>query len=119
MLWLSDARGIYIPRDFAQSFENRDKHVSGVSEQDWGILEYGPNHEHYWDTWQNVCDNATVTDTKGNKYSLHQEGDLWLIPEGMEWDDETENFVWPEEEEDADYDDDGNLRAGVDHDQDD
>jgi hypothetical protein len=99
MLWLSDARGVYIPRDFAQSFVDRDKHVSGlVKDWDgWTILE-NPDHEWYWEAWQEVCDSAIVTDDKGNRFRLYQEGDLWLIPVDMEWCDEDEFWKWPEEE---------------------
>jgi hypothetical protein len=43
-------------------------------------------------------DNATVTDA-GICYRLHQDGDLWLVPDGMEWDDDNEWFIWPESEE--------------------
>ena len=43
LLWLSDARGVYIPRDFANSFSNRAKDVTGVSDEDWAILEAGPD----------------------------------------------------------------------------
>lgn len=98
MLWLDDARGVYIPRDFATSFKDRDQHVSGVSADDWAILEQGPDscsNESYWDVWIEVCDNATVTDENGIKYHLYQNGDLWLIPDGMEWNDKTEFFDWP------------------------
>lgn len=97
ILWLNDARGIYIPRDFAKSFDNRDEHVTGVSPEEWAILE-DPNHEHYWDVWSDVLNNATVTDNDGVKFTLHQDGDLWLIPEGMEWSDEDDTFVWPKEQ---------------------
>jgi hypothetical protein len=96
LLWLSDARGIYIPRDFASSFADRSKAVQGVSEDDWAILEAGPEHEWYWETWATVCDEATVTDEHGTKYSIHQDGDCWLIPEGMAWDDKADFFTWEE-----------------------
>jgi hypothetical protein len=97
-LWLSDARGIYIPRDFAASFANRAATVSGVTEEDWAILDAGPDHEFYWDAWSDVCDNATIT-MEGVEYSIHQDGDCWLVPDGMEWSDREETFVWPEEAE--------------------
>lgn len=29
-----------------------------------------------------------------------EDGALWLIPEGMEWDEETDFFKWPDEETD-------------------
>lgn len=99
LLWLSDARGVYIPRDFAKSFTDRANHVSGVDDEDWAILEAGPDHEHYWDVWTEVCGNAVVTDEIGIKYRLNQDGDLWLVPEGMQWNDEKDTFEWPEETE--------------------
>jgi hypothetical protein len=100
MLWLSANRGIYIPRDFAKSFADRAKSVAGVSDKNWAILEVGPDSENegYWDTWTEVCDNAVVTDEHGNKYRVYQDGDCWLIPEGMEWSDDTEGFIWPDED---------------------
>jgi hypothetical protein len=100
LLWLSDARGIYIPRDFANSFTDRAKHVAGVADDNWTILEAGPDHEHYWEAWDVVLTNATVTDNNGHTYTLHQDGDLWLIPDGMEWNHETENYQWPAEPDD-------------------
>ena len=99
LLWLSDARGVYIPQNFAESFSDRAKHVSGVSDEDWAILEAGPDHELYWDTWSDVERDAIVTDDKGVKYTVYQDGDCWLIPEGMEWNDETDSFDWPDERE--------------------
>jgi hypothetical protein len=100
LLWLNDARGVYIPRDFAASFVDRAKHVTGVSDEDWKILDAGPHdNEHYWDTWDTTLNNAVVTDNNGVKFSLYQEGDLWLIPEGMEWDDTIEGFRWPDDDE--------------------
>jgi hypothetical protein len=100
LLWLSDARGIYIPRDFAKSFGDRDKHVSGVSAEEWAVLDAGPDHADYWDVWCEVEANAVITDDAGNKFTVHQDGDCWLVPIGMEWSDEKDTFVWPNEDED-------------------
>ena len=94
VLWLSDARGVYIPRDFAQSFAST-KYVSGVSNTDLEILEEGPNGALYWDVWTEVLNNAIITGDDGIPYFLSQDNDLWLIPAGMEWSDETDFFVWP------------------------
>jgi len=98
LLWLNDARGVYIPRDFATSFADRAKAVAGVSDEDWNILEAGPDNESYWDVWTEVLDRAIVTDDKGVKFTLWQESDLWLVPVGMEWDDENATYKWPAEE---------------------
>jgi hypothetical protein len=99
MLWLSDARGQYIPRDFAKSFADRARDVAGVSDEDWAILEAGPEHEFYWDTWNDVEQSAVITDQDGSKYTIYQNGDCWLIPDGMEWNDVSDFFVWPSEED--------------------
>jgi hypothetical protein len=101
LLWLSDARGQYIPRDFANSFANRAEHVVGVKDEDWAILEAGPDHEWYWEAWNDVCDNAVIT-AGGERYRVWQDGDCWLVPEGMVWDDREETFVWPREDEHED-----------------
>ena len=100
ILWLNDARGIYIPRDFASSFSDRATYVANVSDEDWAILEAGPDHEAYWDAWSEVEAHAIVTDDKGNKFTVFQEGDCWLIPVGMEWDEAIEGYVWPKESSD-------------------
>jgi hypothetical protein len=95
---LDGARGIYLPRDFAEGMDRNC--VSGVSAEDWTILEAGPDHEHYWEAWTDVLDNATATDpTTGVVYRFEQDGDLFAIPEGMEWDDCAGGYVWPEEGE--------------------
>jgi len=100
LLWLNDSRGVYIPRDFAKSFADRERSVSGIKAEDWAILEAGPEHEWYWEAWDNVLNDAIVTDDKGIKYRVYQDGICWLIPDGMEWDDRTECFEWPGEEKD-------------------
>ena|SRR6266404_1081532 len=97
ILWLADHRGRYIPRDFANSFADRAKIVSGISDKDWSILESGPDHEFYWDTWDTVCSDAIVTDENGYRFKLYQDGTLWLVPEGMEW--FGDDFVWPDEQQ--------------------
>ena len=82
-------------------FEDRAKQVYGVTDEDWAILEAGPDHASYWDAWAEVEAKALITHsvTKIN-YTIHQDGDCWLIPVGMEWDDETEWFIWPKEQDD-------------------
>lgn len=85
-LWLDEPRGVYIPRDFANCFIDRDSAVSGVDADTWAILEAGPEHESYWDAWDDVICDATVTETDGTKYFLYQDGALWLVEQGAEWD---------------------------------
>jgi hypothetical protein len=84
-LFLSDARGVYIPRDFAQ-FIRRDR-TTGISDDDYKILEEGPDHEWYWEAWEDVCNNARITDTDGTVYTVYQDGDCWLIEDGAQLND--------------------------------
>jgi hypothetical protein len=100
MLYLSDARGIYIPQNFVQ--ETRADCITGLKDGDRMILESGPEHEWYWEAWDAALDSVRVTDpATGTVYFLHQDGDLFLIPEGMECDDSAV-FFWPEEETEED-----------------
>lgn len=113
LLWLDDHRGQYIPRDFAKSFADRARDVHGVSDEEWAILERGPDggmdsdipegefNDFYWDAWQDVCDNATVT-SMGITYHVYQDGACWLIPDGMEWSDSLDFFTWPDDDDSDD-----------------
>lgn len=76
-LFLSDARGVYIPRDFARSID-RSK-LTGVSEEDLVYLDINPEGETYWDVWADVCNDAVITAQDGTVYRLEQDGDLWLV----------------------------------------
>jgi hypothetical protein len=83
ILFLSDARGIYIPRDFAQEIVRNT--LTGVSAEDLDYLAAGPDGEHYWDVWSDVCDRAVITDpTDGTEYNIVQDGDCWLVERGAE-----------------------------------
>lgn len=101
IFWMGDSRGVYLPRDFATCFVNRDKNVEGVSAEEWATLEAGPSpdNEHYDETWCDVLDKAIVISEGGVRYRLQQDGDLWLVPVGMEWSDELDAWAWPVEEE--------------------
>jgi len=82
-LLLSDTRGIYIPRDFAQLFSDAFDYpgrCSGWTYYDaiLTLLE-GPEVEYYWDAWQAVLDNARLIED--DSVFLYQDGDLFMIPE--------------------------------------
>lgn len=85
ILFLSDARGIYIPQDFATDIKHEC--VKGVSDAEWSILESGPDHELYQETWNDVEQNAIITDN-GVEYCIFQDGDCWLVLVGAEWETE-------------------------------
>ena len=72
-LLLSDQRGVYIPRDFAEGFDLKSWHidfdVSALSD---------PESELYWDTWERVLNNAYLIEGE-YRFTLWQDGDLWAI----------------------------------------
>jgi hypothetical protein len=78
--------GIYIPKMFATLFSR--SHVSGVSDEDYAILEAGPEHDLYWDAWADVLDRARLT-INGKEYFMYQDGDCWAIEKGAEWNEDS------------------------------
>lgn len=90
VILLSDARGIYIPRDFVQGFHMDLWHVS---EHDAEICQ-DPDNEWYWEAWYNIIDNAFMLDKHGNKYQLYQDGDLWAYCFDLMSDEEKQNMGW-------------------------
>ena len=71
-LIISDANGIYIPKIFAEGFGWE------ISEEDREILKVGPEHEHYWETWDDVLASAKYMDEKGYVWRLYADGDLFV-----------------------------------------
>ena len=76
-LLLTDARGIYIPRDFTDLTEFHDS----VTEGDREILA-DPEHEYYWEVWENVLNTAYAV-INGVRWTIYQEGDLWAVRDDM------------------------------------
>lgn len=95
-LILSDARGVYIPRDFVTDTYNKVDvdHCKAwnITQEDAEILASGPDHEYYWGTWDDVLNHACYTDDKGNKYFLSQDGDLWAFCYERMTEEEKSNF---------------------------
>ena len=82
-LYSDGARGVYIPQHFAESI--RRECVTGIDLADLDYLADASNMDAdgYWDTWQDICDYAVVTDqSDGTVYTLYQDGDLWLVEQG-------------------------------------
>lgn len=93
VLLLSDARGIYIPRDFVQSF---DLNKWGLYKDNEAILS-NPEDEFYWDEWSTVLDNAKFIDEQGNEFRLYQDGNLWAICYDRMTSEEKKNFGFDED----------------------
>jgi hypothetical protein len=98
VLILSDARGIYIPRDFLtdQYNETAWEHCNA-----WGLTKENlacwqealkPDDDYYWEAWNWVLENAKYTDKDGSVYHLYQDGDLWGLCYDKMTNEEKENF---------------------------
>ena len=84
---LDGARGQFLPQAYAQHY----RHVGGIygiDDDAWDILAVGPEHEQYWDTWADVLDTAELHSNEGT-FTLHQDGDLYAIESGAQYDDRT------------------------------
>lgn len=77
LLYADDCRGIYIPQYFAQSIK-RDL-VTGIEEEDYKILEAGPDHELYWDVWDGILQEAVIKHPTWGDCYFYQDGCLWII----------------------------------------
>ena len=88
---LSDARGVYIPRDFVTTFTPA---VWGLDPKSWAVetCKAGPNGDcDYWMAWSEICNKAEFHQD-GHVWYLHHDGDLWAICEEQMSDEEKQNF---------------------------
>jgi len=76
---LNDYHGIYVPHKFATGFDG----WTGCEESDLEILREGPDHEHYWEAWDDVVASAKFTDDDGKTWSLYVDGDLFAIDDSI------------------------------------
>ena len=90
-LLLDGNRGAYIPRDFAMFIQDMDN----VTEEDKQILSAGPDHQWYWETWDDVLGKAS-SNINGKIWRLYQDGDLWAYCEELMTDEEYEDFFGQE-----------------------
>jgi hypothetical protein len=59
------------------------KTLSEIAERH-AILIAGPDHEHYWDTWDDVLRLASCTNQEtGWHYGLEQDGSLYAVYRGQ------------------------------------
>ena len=95
VLLLDSARCVYIPRDFVtdQFGELNSDRIEkwGIEHKDAEILVAGPEHDLYWETWDDVMGYAECT-VDGDKYILQQDGDLWAICVNRMSTEEKQNF---------------------------
>lgn len=70
--------GIYTPQVFMERFADNIKHdIKDMADVLADLSD--PYNEYYWEAWETIIDNCTVT-IGGNQYSIYTDEDLWLIP---------------------------------------
>lgn len=79
VLLLDESRGIYIPKKF---YENFDLKSWGLDPSQYSEL-LDVDHEHYWEAWADLLQDATHTDDKGQVWYLEQDGDLFAVCKNM------------------------------------
>jgi len=77
--------GIYAPQNFAELFADE---IKSVQRADVETLLEGPEDEWYWEAWQNIEMNGTISVNDENWTIYQYEGDIWLVHPDHEWDDD-------------------------------
>jgi len=81
-LLITDAMGVYIPQAFCAGLTEKDielqtedvkKCISSLAKQD-SVDAY----QYYWEDWETILNDYRCRDSIC-EYSLHQNGDLWLV----------------------------------------
>lgn len=75
----NDNRGVYIPQNFVEEMDLSKWY--GVPDWTLGVLEAGPDHEDYWEAWDQMERDAYFVDADNNTWTLYQDGDLFLVCE--------------------------------------
>lgn len=82
-LLIDGHHGVHIPQLFAQYFGEKIEAQQPELKEDIITLENGVDTPDYWEAWETILDGEYL-DNKGNKFTLYQSGDLWLVPDGYE-----------------------------------
>jgi len=86
ILLLDGNRGIYIPKTFIYRYYPTS--TTGISEEDSKILLQGPDHDAYWEVWDDVLNNGRFLDSNGIEYTIYHNDDLFAVPPDYEWPEE-------------------------------
>lgn len=89
VLFIGESRGIHIPKTFVQYVEDSiPGYWMNMSIWIMAILRIGPDHPDYWEAWDDALANSYYLDNFGKRWTLHQDGDVWLIHEDYDWEKE-------------------------------
>lgn len=82
---ISDRAGVYLPQEFAETYQSSIVNFREIDKGDWQTLLNGPDDEWYWDAWNNI-ESTAILKIYGKKYTLYQNGDLFAVP--IDWNEE-------------------------------
>jgi hypothetical protein len=83
-LILLDSHGIYIPQLFCADLGDDEAQSLGINLWALKQCQTGPDSPHYWEAWNEILRDCELRDETGTVWRLHQNGDLWEIPDGFE-----------------------------------
>lgn len=86
--------GIHIPEYFADMFHQDHWNIS--KEDNFRLSLDTVTQNEYWETWKSVLNNAYHIDEEGNRWTLHQDGDLFAVCPELISDSEYEEFFGEE-----------------------
>ena len=86
-LVLADHHGIYIPQLWCAGIDQEEAELLCIDWQDVQTCQAGPGQGWYWEAWEAIERCASWTDQHGTTWGLYQDGDLWEVPEGYDWED--------------------------------
>ena len=90
---VNETAGVYIPQFFVDYCKEG---WLDIRSEDIEIIAAGPEHEWYWEAWNDVMQSANYIDPYGNKWHLYKDGDLFAICEELMTEEEYYNFFGEE-----------------------
>jgi hypothetical protein len=73
---IDSAHGVYIPQIWAERYGSYWQSCN-IRQEDVTILLHGPDHEFYWESWENVLNNYNHD---GHTLWCGESGDLFELP---------------------------------------
>ena len=93
LVLIDSANGVYIPNLFANMVLNCEIKVKNFADIKYYLGDLGnTENEFYWESWDSIISKAILVSKNGTEYTLHQNDDLWCIPDGVELEEDFFNY---------------------------
>jgi hypothetical protein len=81
---IEDRHGRYIPQLFTEAYgQHLTPETASKLKEELEICRKGPDEGFYWECWEEI-ENYSELEIDGQGYILHQDQDLWAIPQGFD-----------------------------------